>query len=203
MTNESTQNLFWQTSEITRAHRALLSGHKSVLLWFTGLSGSGKSTLSQAIERNLYAMQCRTMILDGDNIRHGLCSDLGFSETARSENIRRVGEVAKLFVDAGVVTLAAFISPLQKDRDFVRSILGGDSFFEIYCKCSFDICESRDVKGLYKKAKAGEIKNFTGIDVAYEEPVNPDMVIDTSVLTVEESVAAIMSLLGSKGFLYG
>jgi adenylylsulfate kinase len=181
--------------KITRVDRERLHGHRASLLWFTGLSGSGKTTLTQAIEERLHQLNYSTMILDGDNVRKGLCSDLGFSLVDRSENIRRIGEVAKLFVDAGVIILAAFITPLQKDRDYVRSILGEDEYFELYCQCSLAVCEARDVKGIYKKARAGKISNFTGIDSAYEAPINPDLIIDTANQNIEQSVKAILNFL--------
>lgn len=201
MTEEHNKYLLSPIEKISRASRQLQAGHVSAVLWFTGLSGSGKSTLSQAVEEKLYGLGYRTMVLDGDNVRTGLCGDLGFSLGDRSENIRRVGEVAKLFVDAGVLTLAAFISPLQKDRAFVRSILGENDYFEIYCQCSLDVCESRDVKGIYKKARAGKIPNFTGIDSAYEKPANPDLTVDTASQTIEESVNLVLSFLKAKNIL--
>jgi len=193
--------LFSPASKITRADRERLHGHRAALLWFTGLSGSGKTTLTQALEEKLHQQDYSTMILDGDNVRAGLCNDLSFSQEDRSENIRRIGEVSKLFIEAGVFTLAAFIAPVQKDRNFVRSILGENEFFEIYCKCSLRVCETRDVKGIYKRARAGEIKNFTGIDSAYEKPLNPDLVIDTEIETVQESLTKIFQFLRDKNIL--
>lgn len=193
--------VFSPAPKITRSDRERLHGHSAALLWFTGLSGSGKTTLTQALEEKLHQLDYSTMILDGDNVRMGLCNDLGFSQDDRSENIRRIGEVAKLFIEAGVFTLAAFIAPMQKDRDFVRSILGENEFFEIYCKCSLTVCETRDVKGIYKRARAGEIKNFTGIDSIYEKPLKPDLVIDTEIETVQESLAKIFQFLRDKNIL--
>jgi adenylylsulfate kinase len=161
----------------------------SAILWFTGLSGSGKSTLSKNVEKKLFEMNFNTYVLDGDNIRHGVCNDLGFSLKDREENIRRIGEISKLFVDAGVFVCSAFISPYRKDRDIVRKIVEKKEFVEIFVKCPLDVCESRDVKGLYKKAKAGLIKNFTGIDDPYEEPKKPEVVVDTSKESIEESIS--------------
>ena len=165
------------------------------LLWFTGLSGAGKSTLSQAVLKRLKETGKKATILDGDILRQGLCKDLGFTQADRSENIRRAGEVAKLFIDADVITLAAFMSPLESDRDFVRELVGTNRFIEIYCKCSFEICESRDTKGLYKKARAGQLKNFIGLDAIYEEPSNPELTIETDRIGIEESVLLILNLL--------
>lgn len=193
--------IFSTASKVTRTDRERLHQHGAALLWFTGLSGSGKTTLTQAVEEKLHQLNYSTMILDGDNVRTGLCNDLDFSAGGRSENIRRIGEVAKLFIDAGVFTLAAFIAPMQKDRDFVRSILGENDFFEIYCKCSLDMCETRDVKGIYKRARAGQIKNFTGIDSIYEKPVKPDLILDTEIETVQESLVKIFQFLRDKNIL--
>jgi adenylylsulfate kinase len=191
----------WHHATIDRSMRERLNGHKSVVLWFTGLSGSGKSTLAHAVEDRLHALECRTFVLDGDNIRHGLCGDLGFSDADRVENIRRIGEVAKLFVEAGVISLTAFISPFRADRERVRGLMMHGDFIEIYCKASLETCESRDPKGLYKKARAGEIKAFTGISSPYEEPVNPELVIETDKLSLEESVERVMELLRGRGIL--
>ncbi|HVK55089.1 MAG TPA: adenylyl-sulfate kinase [Burkholderiales bacterium] len=186
-------------SEIAEQASVQRSRRNSMLVWFTGLSGAGKTTLSRAIEAKLYQRGKQAVVLDGDVIRQGLCRDLGFTEENRAENIRRVGEVSKLLVNAGVLTLAAFISPFEKNRSFVRNLIGTNHFLEIYCKCPLEICESRDVKGLYKKARAGEAPNFVGIDERYEEPKNPELIIDTGSLTVEESTLRIMSLLEEKG----
>ncbi|WP_029520542.1 adenylyl-sulfate kinase [Persephonella sp. IF05-L8] len=186
---------------ITKKDRQRQKGHKSVILWFTGLSGSGKSTLAHAVEEKLFEMGIHTYVLDGDNIRTGLNKDLGFSAEDREENIRRIGEVAKLFVDAGIITLTAFISPYKKDRNFVRNLVEEKEFVEIYVKCPLEVCEQRDVKGLYKKARAGIIKNFTGIDDPYEEPENPEIVVETDKESVEESVEKIISYLKEKGYL--
>jgi adenylylsulfate kinase len=195
-----TPNTVWHRATVTRARREQMNGHKSVVLWFTGLSGAGKSTIAHAVEERLYQLGCRTYVLDGDNVRHGLCGDLGFSITDRHENIRRVGEMTKLYVNAGIIALTAFISPLRADRDQVRRLVGKD-FIEIHCSCPIDICESRDVKGLYKKARAGEIKDFTGISSPYEEPDNPELVIDSNFMTVAESVDAVLACLHSRGIV--
>lgn len=201
MKNSSSNNLVWQSLAVNRLSREKQGGHKSILLWFTGLSGAGKSTLSSAVEERLYQMGCRTFVLDGDNIRHGLCKDLGFSLADRSENVRRIGEVSKLFLDAGIITLAAFISPLKMDREIVKTLVGSDDFIEVYCKCSLDICEERDVKGIYKLARLGKIKNFTGIDSPYDEPETPNLVINTGELSVVESVDMIIDYLKDNKFI--
>ncbi len=194
-------NVVWSDTSITKERRNLLNNQHSSILWFTGLSGSGKSTISDALEEYLHDMSIRTYILDGDNIRHGLNGDLGFSEVDRKENIRRIGEVGKLFVDAGVMVLTSFISPFREDRDFVRSIVGEREFVEIYIKCPLEVCEERDIKGLYAKARRGEIKEFTGIDSPYEEPVDPEIIIDASKLTVDEAVTQITQYLVHNGYI--
>lgn len=193
-------NTVWHHATVTRALREQMNGHKSAVLWFTGLSGAGKSTIAHAVEQRLYELGCRTYVLDGDNVRHGLCGDLGFSLEDRHENIRRIGEMAKLFGDAGVITLTAFISPLRSDRQRVRQLVG-DDFIEIYCRCSVEVCEGRDVKGLYKKARAGEIKDFTGISSPYEEPENPEIVIDSGTISLEQSVDTVIAYLQSRGIV--
>lgn len=200
MTKKST-NTAWHHATITRIERESLHRHKSIILWFTGLSGSGKSTLAHAVEDCLYRMGISTFVLDGDNVRHGLCSDLGFSDSNRVENIRRVGELAKLMIDAGIVTLTAFISPFKSDRNIARKLIPQGDFLEIYCKCPIEICELRDVKGLYKKARAGEISFFTGIESPYEEPENPELVVDTHEKTLEESVQSVIDLLIHRGLI--
>ena len=164
-----TENVFWQQSQITREDRRKLNGHSGAVLWFTGLSGSGKSTLAYAVEFELHAKGYQTYVLDGDNVRHGLCSDLGFSVAKRTENIRRIGEVANLFADAGFIILTAFISPFSADRERIKQ-MGKNNFIEIYCHCPLAVCEERDVKGLYRRARAGEIVDFTGISSPYEPP---------------------------------
>jgi adenylylsulfate kinase len=178
-----------------------LTRHGSVILWFTGLSGAGKSTLAHALEESLHQAGCLTFVFDGDNVRHGLCSNLGFSAEDRAENIRRVGEMTKLFLEAGVISLTAFISPFRADRERVRSLVPHGNFLEIYCRCPLEVCEQRDVKGLYKRARAGEIKDFTGISSPYEEPENPELVVDTGHLSLEESVETVLALLRERSVI--
>ena len=188
-------NIIYHQATVTQQRRNKLNNHKSVVLWFTGLSGSGKSTLAHALEEKLFNMDCRTFVLDGDNVRHGLNSNLGFSETDRSENIRRISEVSKLMLEAGLIVMTAFISPFKQDRNEARTLIANDNFIEIYCKASIETCEKRDVKGFYKKARSGEIKNYTGIDSPYEEPVNPELIIYTDKETLDYSVSKILSYL--------
>jgi len=190
-----TQNTIYHNATVTRERRNQLNGHKSVVIWFTGLSGSGKSTLAHSVEEKLHNLDCRTFVLDGDNVRHGLSSNLTFSDDDRKENIRRIGEAANLMMEAGVIAMTAFISPFKKDRNLVRQILPQEDFIEIYCKASLEVCESRDVKGLYKLARAGEIKNYTGIDSPYEAPSNPELVIDTESESLEGSVDRVLDFL--------
>lgn len=197
----SSGNVVWHRATVTRKRREEMNGHGSVILWFTGLSGAGKSTLAHAVEEQLYQLGCRTFVFDGDNVRHGLCADLGFSIPDRVENIRRIGEMSKLFVEAGIVALTAFISPFRADRTRVRSLVPDGEFLEIYCRCSLQVCEQRDVKGLYKRARAGEIKDFTGISSPYEEPDNPELVVETDRLSIEESTATVMQLLRKRGII--
>ena len=199
--NSKSTNVVWHQSTIERPQREEQNGHKSAILWFTGLSGSGKSTLAHAVEDRLHKMACRTYVLDGDNVRHGLCGDLGFSDEDRVENIRRVGEVAKLFTEAGIITLTAFISPFLADRDRVRGLVEEGDFIEVYCQCALEVCEERDVKGLYKKARAGEIPEFTGINSPYEEPVNPEVNVDTAALSLDECVDKVLEHMMSKGIV--
>ncbi|MGR9051359.1 MAG: adenylyl-sulfate kinase [Gammaproteobacteria bacterium] len=199
--NQKSSNTVWHNATITRSDREQMHRHKSVILWFTGLSGSGKSTLAHAVEDFLHQSGCSTFVLDGDNVRHGLCSDLGFSDSDRVENIRRIGELAKLMTEAGVITLTAFISPFKADRGAARKLVPHGDFLEIYCQCPLTTCEQRDVKGLYKKARAGKIPFFTGIDSPYEEPDNPELVVDTHNLSLEESVKAVMALLKERGII--
>ena len=196
-----TPNTVYHNATVTRERRNQLNSHKSVIIWFTGLSGSGKSTLAHSVEEELHNLGCRTYVLDGDNVRHGLSSNLTFSDDDRKENIRRIGEAAKLMMEAGVIAMTAFISPFKKDRNLVRQLLPQGDFIEIFCKAGLETCESRDVKGLYKRARDGEIKNYTGIDSPYEVPDNPELVIDTEGELLEESVARVMSLLKSKGII--
>lgn len=200
MTIKST-NTVWHHATISRQDRERLHNHKSVILWFTGLSGSGKSTLAHATEEHLHKIGISTFVLDGDNVRHGLCSDLGFSDSDRVENIRRIGELAKLMIEAGVITLTAFISPFKSDRDNARKRVPHGDFLEIYCLCPIETCEQRDVKGLYKKARAGEIPFFTGIDSPYEAPEQPALVVNTHEESLAESVQRVIDLLVQRGVI--
>ena len=187
--------VFFEKSLVNQHDRERLSGHKSVVLWFTGLSGAGKSTLSYSVEKALFDLGCRTFVIDGDNVRHGLCKELGFSDADRRENIRRVGELSKLFVEAGVITLTALISPFRDDREIVRQMYKRGNFIEVYCSADIETCESRDVKGLYAKARRGEILNFTGISSPYEPPLSPELTINTGESNLEESVQLILDFL--------
>jgi len=200
---EKSSNTIWHNATVTRARREHLNNHKSVILWFTGLSGAGKSTLAHAVEEQLYQLQCRTYVLDGDNVRHGLCGDLGFTDTDRQENIRRIGEIAKLMLEAGVISLTAFISPFEKERQLARKLVPHGDFLEIYCYCELDICEQRDVKGLYKKARSGEIKHFTGISSPYEVPKKPEIKINTGQDSLEDCVTQVINLLRDRGIISG
>ncbi|HIF50278.1 MAG TPA: adenylyl-sulfate kinase [Thiotrichaceae bacterium] len=195
MNKITNQNTVWHEPSVYRTDREIMNGHKSVIIWFTGLSGAGKSSLSHALEDTLHRKQIRTYVLDGDNIRRGLCNDLGFSDNDRTENIRRIGEVSKLMMNAGVIVLTAFISPFIKDRKIVRELVGEGEFIEIHCSASLEDCESRDVKGLYKKARAGEISDFTGISSPYDAPENAEIVLDTAKLSIEECIETIVSYL--------
>jgi adenylylsulfate kinase len=196
-----TNNIRWQHTTISRELRNQKNQHKSMVLWFTGLSGSGKSTLANSIERRLYQSGYRTIVLDGDNIRHGLCSDLGFGNGDRKENLRRIGEVAKLFVENGTITLAAFISPFIDDRKKLRSLFPDGDFLEIFVDCPIEVCEGRDVKGIYNKARQGGIKDFTGIDSPYQPPIDPELTIHTADQTLEESVESVLSSLYGRGLI--
>lgn len=200
-TPTKSSNTVWHQATVTRERREAQNGHRSVVLWFTGLSGSGKSSLAHYLEEKLYGMGCRTFVFDGDNVRHGLCGDLSFSPEARSENIRRIGEMSKLFINAGVIALTAFISPSAEDRRKVRDLIG-DDFIEIYCDCPIEVCEQRDVKGLYKRARAGEVKDFTGITAPYDIPENADIVVDTSGKTeIDVCADEIIAVLKSRGIV--
>ncbi len=196
-------NVVWHHGTVSRADREAQNAHKSTILWFTGLSGAGKSTLANAVESRLYERGCHTFVIDGDNVRHGLCGDLGFSATDRTENIRRVGEVAKLFIEAGVITLTAFISPFRADRDRVRTMVNAGEFFEIYCKADLEVCEGRDVKGLYQKARAGVISDFTGISSPYEAPEAPEVVVETGAKSLEVCVDEVIAALVQHGIIQG
>ena len=201
MNQDKSSNIFWHNATVTRERRESLNDHRSVILWFTGLSGAGKSSLAHAVEESLFQKSCRTFVVDGDNVRHGLCVDLSFSDEDRIENIRRIGEMSKLFLDAGVIMLTAFISPFSADRSRVRSLVPHGEFLEIYCDCPLEVCEERDVKGLYKRARTGEIKNFTGISSPYEVPPNPDLVVDTGRLSLDESATKVIEFLQRRGVI--
>ena len=194
-------NVIYHQASVTRQRRNKLNNHRSIVLWFTGLSGSGKSTLAHALEEKLFQMGCKTFVLDGDNVRHGLNSNLDFSEADRTENIRRISEVSKLMLESGLIVMTAFISPINIDRIEARKLISNDDFIEIYCKASLETCETRDVKGLYKRARAGEIKNYTGIDSPYEVPKNPELIIDTDNQSLEESVFIIFNFLELNGII--
>ncbi|MEO1003775.1 MAG: adenylyl-sulfate kinase [Cyanobacteria bacterium J06638_7] len=194
-------NIVWHHSTVSRGAWAHQRGHRSAILWFTGLSGSGKSTLANAVNSALFEQGIASYVLDGDNIRHGLCQDLGFSDADRQENIRRIGEVARLFLDAGVVVLTAFVSPFTADRDKVRALVDEGDFIEIFCDAGLAVCEQRDPKGLYAKARAGQIKEFTGISSPYEAPEAPELRVDTGRQTIEASVALTLGLLERNGVL--
>ena len=194
-------NIIYHQASVTRERRNQSNNHQSVVLWFTGLSGSGKSTLAHVLEEKLFKKGCKTFVLDGDNVRHGLNSNLDFSDNDRKENIRRIGEVAKLMLESGLIVMTAFISPFREDRTAVRNLISNSDFIEIYCKASLKTCEERDVKGLYKRARAGEIKNYTGIDSPYEAPINPELIIETDKETLDESVSKIYSFLQRKSII--
>lgn len=196
-------NIYWESGYVSRKEREELLGQKGFVLWFTGISGSGKTTVAKAVERRLYELGHIAYVLDGDNIRHGLNSNLTFSDEDRKENIRRISETAKLFADAGVITLTAFISPFREDRKRARDIIENENFGEIYISTSIEECEKRDVKGLYKKARDGEIKNFTGIDSPYEPPENAEVTVDTTGKSIEESAEEIINYLKSRKVLQG
>ncbi|WP_208592137.1 adenylyl-sulfate kinase [Gracilibacillus suaedae] len=195
------KNIVWHDSAVSKQDRIKQNNHQSPVLWFTGLSGSGKSTITVELEKALFEKGVRSYRLDGDNIRHGLNNNLGFSPEDRKENIRRIGEVAKLLNDAGIITLTAFISPYREDRDNVRKLLADGEFIEVYVKCSLEKCEARDPKGLYQKARSGEIKGFTGIDAPYEEPEQPELVIDTENKSVDEAVTEIIEYLEISSYI--
>ncbi len=194
-------NIVWHAHTVTRGERAEKFGHRGCTVWLTGLSGSGKSTLANALDDALWQRGVRSYVLDGDNVRHGLNKDLGFSPEDRAENIRRIGEVAKLFTDAGLVNVTAFISPYREDRDRARSIQGEGDFIEVYVRASLEACEARDTKGLYAKARAGQIREFTGISAPYEEPEKPELIVETEGRTVAESLGDILAYLESAGYL--
>jgi adenylylsulfate kinase len=199
MAEQKATNIVWHQGAVTRADREQMNGHKGCTVWLTGLSGSGKSTIAVDLEKRLWERGVRAYILDGDNIRHGLNKNLGFSPEDRTENIRRIGEVAKLFTEAGIVALTAFISPYRADRDQVRALMPPGDFVEVHVDCPVEVCEQRDVKGLYKKARAGEIKEFTGISAPYEAPLKPELTLETSAQSVEASALQILRYLEEKG----
>lgn len=201
MTKHAASQVIWHDSSVSKADRHRLNNHKSCVLWFTGLSGSGKSTLANAVQQKLFENKVQTYVLDGDNIRHGLNQGLGFSDQDRQENIRRISEVAKLFVDAGMIVLTAFISPFRNDRDRARQRFEPGEFIEIYVRCPLEECEKRDPKGLYQKARNGEIPDFTGISSPYEEAYAPELIIDTQQLTLEEAANDILRYLQEKGII--
>ena len=201
MKDQKATNVIWHEHIVKQADREKLLNQKGILLWFTGLSASGKSTIANEVSYKLYKSGKLTYVLDGDNIRHGLNKNLGFSPEDREENIRRISEVSKLFVDAGVIAMTAFISPYRKDRDFARQLVGEGRFIEIFVKASVDICEERDPKGFYKKAKAGEIKEFTGISAPYEEPLKPEIVLDADTMSIEEEVKTVLDYLKKTGII--
>ncbi len=199
--SETSSNVVWHNASVTRKRREAQNAHKGTILWFTGLSGSGKSSLAHAVEEQLHQRGCRTFVLDGDNVRHGLCSDLGFSVEDRVENIRRISEVAKLFLEAGVIVLTAFISPFRAERGSARKVVPHGDFLEIFCDSSIEVCEGRDVKGLYKRARAGEIPEFTGISSPYEAPSSPELKVLTGEDAIESCVDQVLQLLEARGVL--
>jgi adenylylsulfate kinase len=201
MTKNKATNITWQQGSLSQRKREQLLRQKGVVIWFTGLSASGKSTLALAVEEELYRRGHLCYVLDGDNIRHGLNKNLGFSPEDREENIRRIGEVSKLFADAGLLTMTAFISPYKKDRDLARTLFNDGEFIEVFMSIPLDVAEQRDPKGLYKKARAGEIKEFTGISAPYEEPINPELTIDSSELDIEQSRDRVIQYLEQQGIL--
>ena len=203
MSSASTKatNIVWHQASVDRDARAEQRGHRSAILWFTGLSGAGKSTLANAVNQALFERGLATYVLDGDNVRHGLCRDLGFSDADREENIRRIGEVAKLFLDAGVIVLTAFVSPFRADRDKARALVGDGDFLEIFCSADLSVCEERDTKGLYAKARAGEIKEFTGISSPYEAPEHPELSVNTGAGELDTCVNEVVAALVSRGII--
>lgn len=199
--SQASPNVIWHHATVTRERREKLHEHRGVVLWFTGLPSSGKSTIAHATEERLHQMRRRTFVLDGDNVRHGLCGDLGFSERDRTENIRRVGEITKLFVEAGTIVLTAFVSPFRRDRERARGLLLPGDFLEIYCHCPVAVCESRDPKGHYQRAREGKLKDFTGVSAPYEEPGNSELVLHTAEFSIEESVDQVLMRLRDRGIV--
>jgi len=201
MAERKATNIVWHPGAVTKGDREAITGHKACTIWMTGLPGSGKSTIAVALEKALWDRGVHTFVLDGDNIRHGLNKDLGFSPEDRNENIRRIGEVAKLFTSAGVINVTAFISPYRSDRDQARALMGAGEFIEVYVDCALAECERRDPKGHYKKARAGEIKEFTGVSAPYEAPLHPELVVHTDREAVDGSVAVILNYLQTNGYI--
>lgn len=193
------KNIVWHQGRVARADRERQNGHRSSILWFTGLSGAGKSTLAHRVDEMLFSIGCRAYVFDGDNVRHGLCSDLGFSAEDRGENIRRIGEMSKLFIDAGVIALTAFISPFRRDRELVRSLVEPGDFIEVYCNAPLDVCEDRDVKGLYQRARSGHIPDFTGISSPYEEPERPEITVFTGRDSLDQCADQVLAYLQTHG----
>ena len=202
MAKQKSDEVIWHSAKVARKQKESQNGHRSALLWFTGLSCAGKSTLANSVEEKLHQLGCKTIVLDGDNVRHGLCRDLRFSDEDRLENQRRVGEVSKIIVEAGLIVLAAFVSPLRLGREQVRNMMSPGVFFEIYCQCPLSVCEARDIKGFYKRARAGEIKGYTGIDAPYEEPENPELLIRTGEQSIQESVDTVIKFLKKQGIVH-
>ncbi|MFT4414103.1 adenylyl-sulfate kinase [Fredinandcohnia humi] len=198
---DDNQNIIWHHSIISKLDRQYRNKHKSCVIWFTGLSGSGKSSLANALDKELFQHGIQSYVLDGDNIRHGLNAGLGFSKEDRKENIRRIGEVSKLFVDSGQIISTAFISPFREDREQVRALFPEGEFIEVYVKCPISICENRDPKGLYKRARSGAIREFTGISSPYEEPINPELIIETDTMSIPQSVTKIINFLKNKNII--
>jgi len=199
--NTASTNVVWHHATVTRARREAQNGHRGAIIWFTGLSGAGKSTLAHAVEEELHQRGCHTFVLDGDNVRHGLCGDLGFSAKDRVENIRRIGEVARLFMEAGVIIMTAFISPFRADREGVRGMVGRGDFIEIFCDSPLEVCESRDIKGMYKKARAGQIAEFTGISSPYEAPLNPELSVDTGKTALDACARQVVGEIMRRGII--
>jgi adenylylsulfate kinase len=201
MTAVKSTNITWHKPLVTQVDRDRRNGYKGVVLWFTGLPSSGKSTLAHQLERSLFEQGCNAYVLDGDNIRHRLNKDLGFTAEDRTENIRRISEVANLFSDAGIIVISAFISPYRRDRAQARSLNEPGRFFEVYCRCSLEACEKRDPKGLYRRARKGEVKDFTGVSAPYEEPEQPEIVVDTDKQSLDECVTRILRFLEKQGVI--
>jgi len=195
------QNLVRHPSQVSREQRETTNGHRAAVVWFTGIPGSGKSTTAHEVERQLFAMGCQAYVLDGDNVRHGLSADLGFSPEHRSEHLRRIGELSKLIYEAGMIVLCAFVSPTRENRDKVRARIPAGAFFEIHCNCPAAVCAERDPKGFYKRAQAGEIKDYTGVSAPYEAPAAPELVLDTATHDVTRCAAQVIHLLRSTGIL--